>query len=305
MTTDKISIYFLGTDEFASTVLRRLLNDERFAVLGVVTPPDRKIGRHQVLTPCTAKEVALEAGLEVFHDHNELIGREMDFLVAVSYGYFLSEEVLSVPRYESLNVHASLLPKYRGASPVHAAILNGEEVTGVSVMRMVKKMDAGAVFAVSEVAMLDSDTTPLLRARLADVGGELLAQVLPGIVSGAAEGQEQNEVEVLYAPIIKREDGEINWKLESAAEIERKLRAYTPWPGIYTTLEGKRLKILRSFVKEGAVSEPGKVRQDGDDVVVETREGLLVLQELQLEGKKALSVDEFIRGQGSFVGVVF
>ncbi len=302
MTNTKITLYFLGTDEFATTVLKRLAIDNEFEILGVVTPPDKKLGRKQVLTPCEVKVAAEEMGLTVMHDHDQLVGKEMDFLVAVSYGYFLSEEVLNVPRYESLNVHASLLPKYRGASPVQAAILSGDEVTGVSVMRMVKKMDAGPVFAVAETPIED-DTTPLLRARLADVGAELLAQVMPGIMTGNAEAQNQNKMEATYAPIIKREHGEIDWENETAQEIDQKLRAYTPWPGIYTTFEGKRLKILKGCVKEGAANNPGKIRMDGDDVVVESKEGLFVLEELQLEGRKALLVGEFMRGQNNFIEV--
>jgi len=304
MTTDKISLYFLGTDEFATTVLQRLLQDDCFEILGVITPPDAKVGRKQVMTSCAVKEEAQKMGLNVSHNHDELVGKDVDFLVVVSYGYLLTDEILNVPKYEALNVHASLLPKYRGASPIATAILNGDEVTGVSVMRMVKKMDAGEVYAVSEVAISQDDTEPVLRARLADVGAELLAQVMPGIKTGNAEAQEQNEVEVSYASMIKRESGVIDWRHETAAQVERKLRAYTPWPGVYTNFEGKRLKILKGHVKEGSMNEPGTVRMDGEDVVVETKEGLFVLEELQLEGKRALSTDEFIRGQGSFVGVV-
>ena len=305
MPNPKISLYFLGTDSFAVTVLQRLVDDDQFEILGVITPPDRKAGRKQEVQSCAVKKEAVENGLKVEHDLEVLKGKEMDFLVVVSYGYFLDDEVLQLPKYASLNVHASLLPKYRGASPVASAVLNGDEVTGVSVMQMVKKMDAGPVYAVSEVAILEHDTEPVLRERLADVGAELLAQVVPGIATGNAEAQEQDEKGISYAPLIKKQDGLIDWENETAIEIERKLRAYTPWPGIYTNFEGKRLKILKGRVKSGDVIKPGKVRKDDDDVVVEAKDGLFVLEEIQLDGKRALPVDEFIRGQASFVGVVF
>lgn len=304
MTTLKISLYFLGTDDFAATILASILRDERFQVLGVVTPPGKKVGRKQVLSPCPVKELALQVGVPVFHDYCELMGKKMDFLVTASYGYFLPARILALPCYESLNVHGSLLPKYRGASPIQAAILSGDKVTGVSVMRMTKKMDAGAVFGLVEVPIAFTDTTASLRVKLALVGAELLVQVIPGIVNGIADGQEQNEAEVSYAPLIERDSGLIDWRVETAVQIERKLRAYFPWPGVFSYWGGKRLKILKGGVKNGLIKQPGLVRLDGDDIVVETCEGLFLLEEVQLEGKNSLPMAAFRRGQPGFLGSV-
>ena len=302
MPTSKISLYFLGTDAFASTNLKRLLGDERFEVLGVVVPPDKRVGRKQELKPCVVKVLAMEMGLEVLHAPEELLGREMDFLVVVSYGVILGDEILGLPKVAALNVHGSLLPKYRGASPIASVILNGDEVTGVSVMKVVKKMDAGPVYAVTEVAIDPKDTEPILRARMAEVGAELLAQVMPGIVNGSVEPQEQDESKVTHSGKIDRNSGRINWGNETATQIERKMRAYDPWPGIFTEFKGKRLKILKGHAKEGKTEKIGIINEVEGEIGIGTKEGFLICEELQLEGKKALLVNDFIRGQDDFVG---
>lgn len=304
MTTNKISLYFLGTDDFAATILARILQDEKLQVLGVVTPSDKKVGRKQILTPCATKELALGINVPVFHDYKELLGENMDFLVTASYGYFLPAKILTLSRFESLNVHGSLLPKYRGASPIQAAILNGDKVTGISVMRMTSRMDAGEVFGVAEVPIIPADTLESLRAEMAQVGAELLVQVLHGITKGVADWQAQNESEASYAPLIDRDSGFIDWRSESAAQIEKKLRAYSPWPGVFCYWKEKRFKILSGSSKNGSTTQFGLVRLDSEDVVVETYKGLFVLKEVQLEGKNALPMTAFRRGQPDFLGSI-
>lgn len=301
MATSKISLYFLGTDEFASVILRRLATDPLFEVRGVVVPLDRPQGRKQELVPCPVKSCAVELGLEISEDPQSLVGKEVDFLVVASYGHLLSKEVLSVPRVASLNVHGSLLPQYRGASPIQAALLNGDRVTGVCLQRMVSKLDAGPVYSFSEVAIRPDHDAFTLREEMSHFGAELVAQSLPGIKDGDIEALKQDESSVSYSPKIDRSSGGIEWDSMSAIQVERMLKAYTPWPGIYTFLKGKRLKLLGGHAEEGS-GVPGEVR--AEPLSVGTADGLFILDGIQLEGKKAMPAQDFVRGTPDFIGSV-
>lgn len=302
MPTSKISLYFMGTDAFAATCLERLLEDDQYAVLGVVVPPDAKVGRKQELVPCAVKVLAEERGLEIFHEATDLMGHEMDFLVVVSYGRILAKEILALPKVAALNVHGSLLPKYRGASPISTTIVNGDDVTGVCVVKMVEKLDAGPVYALAELIIEPEDDVKTLRARMAGVGAELLAQVMPGIASGTVEPQEQDESHVSYAKKVDRESGRIDWEEETAQQIEHKMRAYRPWPGIFTEFDGKRLKIHMGMALLDVADEPGMVMAFDDQVGVGTTDGLFVIDSVQLEGKQTMSIQDFVRGNPGFVG---
>ena len=301
MATSKISLYFLGTDEFASVVLSRLAMDELFEVRGVVVPPDRPQGRKKELRPCPVKARALELGLEISVDPQSLLEKEVDFLIVASYGHLLSKEVLSVPRVASLNVHGSLLPQYRGASPIQAALLNGDRVTGVCLQRMVSKLDAGPVYSFSEVAIRSDHDAATLREEMSEFGAELVAQSLSGIRDGDIEALQQDESSVSYSPKIDRSSGEIQWSSLSAIQVERTLKAYTPWPGIYTFLDGKRLKLLGGHAEMHS-GVPGEVKDA--PLSVGTSDGVFVLDRIQLEGKNAVSAQDFVRGNPSFVGSV-
>lgn len=308
----KITLYFLGTDGFAATILERLLKDEVFEVCGVVTPRDARVGRKQVLMPCEVKQVALSAKLPVFEKSSELLSLEPpDFLVVASYGVLLKEKILKFPKLLSLNVHASLLPKYRGASPIQTALLNGDAVSGVSIMEMVKELDAGPVYAFAEVKIEERHNAENLRADMAKVGAELLVQALQGIVEGILEPQPQDESKATYSCKITRESGKIDWSHETAREIVCKLKAYFPWPGVYTFFKGKRLKIheaevLRDDGMDTSMAgvkgdSPGLVRYENNMFLVGTKEGFLVLKTVQEEGKKVVSISDFVRGHADFV----
>lgn len=306
-------MYFFGTDGFSATILERLLEEDGVQILGVVTPPDAPVGRKQVLMPCAVKQVALNAKLSIFEDVSALLSLEQPiFLVVASYGYFLKKKILKFPKLLSLNVHASLLPKYRGASPIQTALLNGDVVTGVSIMEMVKKMDAGPVYAFAEMKIEDRHNAENLRADMAKVGAELLVQALHGVANGILEPQPQDKSEATYSCKITRESGKIDWNRATAREIVCKLKAYFPWPGVYTFFKRKRLKIHEVVlwddngeIKAGAKCDsPGLVRQKNGEFFVETREGFLALKIVQEEGKKALSISDFARGHADFVGSV-
>jgi len=311
----KNTLCFLGTDGFAATILERLLKEDGMKVLGVVTPLDARVGRKQVLTPCAVKQVALNAKLPLFEETSELLSLERpDFLVVVSYGYFLKEKILNFPKYLSLNVHASMLPKYRGASPIQTALLNGDAVSGVSIMEMVEKMDAGPVYAFAEVKIEEWHNAENLRTDMAKVGAELLVQALKGVVKGILEPQPQDESQATYSYKITRESGKINWSRETARKVVCKLKAYFPWPGVYTFFKGKRLKIHEAEVLRddrvdanvvGAKGDsPGLVRHENNEFLVGTQDGFLVLKTVQEEGKKAIPISDFARGHADFVGSV-
>lgn len=309
MPKSKISLYFLGSDEFAVTVLKRLAEDPLFEVLGVVTPPDLPSGRKQILTPCPVKQFSIEHGLLVLDSPEALLDKTMDFVIVVSYGKILRQRILDLPAYASLNVHGSLLPKYRGASPVQSALLHGEKVTGVTVMKMVPKMDAGPIYSFSEVAIRPDHNAENLRAEMAKYGAELLAQTLPGIIEGSIESIEQAESKATYCSKIERSSGEIHWKKESALEIECKLKAYTPWPGIFTIWKGRRLKIHAGYAEKMPNHEhpsssnlPGIVQKINEKVGVQTSQGIFYLESLQVEGKNKMSIEEFTRGFQDFLG---
>jgi len=304
MTTQKISLYFFGTDEFATTILKRLVEDSIYEVRGVVTPFDQPVGRKKVLTPCPVKQFAETVNLPVYHDLSEVISLPSpDFIVVASYGRYLPQAVLNWPRIEPLNIHPSMLPHYRGASPIQTALLNGDKLTGICLIKMVKRMDAGPVYAFSEVAIRPDHDARNLRAEMAEFGGELVAQSMPGIMDGSIEALEQNEDRATECAKIDRSSGEVKWTESSAFEIECMLKAYTPWPGIYTFWNETRLKLVAGYADSDAEVPGGTVvRMEDGRFGVGARSGLFVLEMVQLAGKKEMKIEDFVRGYPDFIG---
>lgn len=289
------TISFFGTDDLAVTVLARLLSDPQFEVVDVVVPPK---------VVCPVKVFAHAKGLPVFEDPEKVLRHPVDFVVVAVYGKILSENLLSHARYGAVNVHPSLLPKYRGPSPIRSALLHGDSVTGVSIMKMEPTLDTGPVYAFSEFVIHPHHHAESLRDDLAKLAAEMLAQTLPGIASGSIDALPQDDSRASYCPKFSRESGEVLWGLDSALEIERKWKAYYPWPGLYTQFKGKRIKILKGHAKEGPVQQWGLVHREHDVVWVDAKEGRFVLEQLQLEGKKPTGIADFLRGYGDFKGAV-
>jgi methionyl-tRNA formyltransferase len=297
-------LVFAGTPDFAVPSLRALLEAGYRPAL-VLTQPDRPAGRGQEPQAPPVKRLALEHGLEVRQPQrlddmrDELEQIKPELMVVVAYAHKIPYWLLTLPPMGVLNVHASLLPKYRGASPVAAALLNGDDETGVSIMRLAEGWDTGPVFRQRSLRISPEDNAGTLTDKLAQLGAELLVEVVGLRVRGMITAKPQDDSMASYAPRLTKEDGRIDWT-KPAARLACEVRAYTPWPGAHTSWNGKLLKVLRASAAAADVdAAPGTVLSG---LAVATGDGLLQLQEVQLEGRKPVSSDEFLRGQPSIAG---
>ena len=300
-------VVFMGTPQFAVPTLEWLAKG--YETVTVVTQPDRHSGRGRRLRPPPVKRAALRLGLPVWQPRtlrtSEAVAhlRELapEVMVVAAYGQILRPEVLEIPPRGCINIHASLLPRYRGAEPVAAAILAGEEKTGVTIMLMDERMDTGPILAQRSIPIALDDTRASLTEKLAHLGAELLLETLPRWLDGEIKPQPQDEALASRAPLLKKGDGEIDWS-RPAVVIERMVRAYAPWPGTYTHWQGQRLKVLRARSLHQQEGEGGWVMETPEGMAVVTGEGALLLEEVQLAGKRAMSAEEFVRGQREFIG---
>jgi methionyl-tRNA formyltransferase len=297
-------IVFMGTPEIAALTLLTLIEGPD-PVVGVVTQPDRPIGRGQQTAPSPVRRMAETRGIPVITPTKIRDPSFLDMLrswnpqiiVVVAFGRILPKPVLNLSPRGCLNVHYSLLPKYRGAAPVTWTIINGEEKGGVTTMQMVEQLDAGPIYLQEEIKVVDHETTASLQAKLAPIGAKLLLKTLDGLKSNSLQPHDQDETRVTFAPMIRKEDGVIDWT-EPALTIERRVRAFTPWPSAYTHLNGKLLKVHRaSPIQTNRSGKPGEiVRADSGGFWIATGNGTLSLEEVQLENKKRLVGVEFIKG---------
>lgn len=309
---ERLKIVFMGSGAFAVPSLDALVR-EGYQVAAVVTQPPRPAGRHRKPTPPPTMVAAERLGLPMLHPEKvraleaveQLRGLQPDLIVVAAYGQILPQSVLGIPPRGCLNVHGSLLPRWRGAAPIQAAILAGDEFTGVTIMLMEPTMDTGPILAQSLTRIEDSDETPDLESRLSRSGAALLTSVLPFYLEGSITPVAQDAGQATYAPMIKKEDGLVDWSLPTR-QIWRANRAYRPWPGTYTHWKGKLLKVVSCWPDEAqaAAEEPGTVilLGAGKEVGVATGSGVLVLKELALEGGKTVGAREFLLGHRDFVG---
>ena len=309
-------VVFMGTPDFAVPCLEHLvLNGHE--VVAVYTQTDKPAGRGRAPVSSAVKKAAQALKIPVLQPASlkgadvveQLAGFRPDVIVVAAYGQILPQQVLDIPRHGCINIHPSLLPKYRGASPVAAAILAGDEFAGVSIMLMDRGLDTGPILSRAMISISVQDTTESVTAKLSQVAARMLQDTLVGWVRGEIVPQPQNEDEATYSPQISKEDGEIDWGLP-AIEIWRRVRAYYPWPGCYTRWQGKQLKIIE------AVPLPAEKTIEAGRAValtpaegkaeaafgVQTGEGILGVVRVQVEGKRAMSAAEFLRGQRNFIG---
>ncbi len=302
-------IVFMGTPDFSVPTLQAMA--QQYPIAGVVTQPDRPAGRGKRIVAPPVKETALALGLPVYQPtslrtpeaEQRLAEWQPDLILVAAFGQILQAAILDLPPHGCLNVHASLLPRYRGAAPISAAILNGESTTGVTIMRMDEGMDTGPILAQASCPITADDTTGTLTATLADLGAQLLVDTLPRWLGGELAAQPQDHEQATYCRPLTKEDGRLDWT-RPAEFLSRQIRACNPWPGAFTTWQGRRLKILLARPHPGDPGNcpPGQVIALVDGIGVVTGAGLLELAEVQLAGKNAMDAQQLARGQRDFVG---
>ena len=309
-----LRLVFFGTPDFAATALRRLLHSGH-PVVAVVTQPDRPRGRGQHLSFSPVKTLALEAGLPVLQPERlkspDFVGalaeQHADLGVVAAYGRILPEAVIEACRLGMINIHASILPRYRGAAPVHRAVMAGERETGVSIMRVVRELDAGAVFATARRAIAPDETSQEVERALSEIGGDLCVEVIEQIAAGTAREVPQDDSAATYANRLTRDEGILDWS-RPAQELHDRIRGLHPWPHAQAFLGADRILVLKSAVVDPAPAEgePGEIlRASGDELMVATGHGTLKLLQLQPEGKRAMSAREFLAGRRLAAGQRF
>jgi len=301
-----MKIVFMGTPDFSIPTLKALHQSDH-ELQAVVTQPDRPRGRGREMLPPPVKQYALQHGLPVHQPEKASVPEFVetleqlapDLIVVVAYGQILKENFLAVPRHFCMNVHASLLPKYRGAAPINRAIMNGDVESGVTTMRMDKGMDTGDICLMQTVPILPEDTAQQLHDALAEAGGPLALKTISEIEKGTLRFIPQDESEATYAPKLKKEEGRLNWNKDNVSLLNL-IRGVQPWPGAYCFLRGRRLKINRAEIAEGSPGDrPGFVARVSDyGIEAGTGKGRLIIRELQPEGKKKMSAKSFLLGHG-------
>ncbi len=321
-----LRIIYMGTPQFAVPALSALIEGAApgallpagYEIATIITRPDKPAGRGRDIIFSPIKQAALEHNIPVWQpgsfkkaENSEALAMYgADLYIVAAFGQILPQKVLDQPRYGTLNIHASLLPKYRGADPIAEAILQGDKEAGVSIMKLDAGIDTGPVLLRRGIPLAEDETTRSLTAKLADLGAQALQEALPGWIAGTIIPEPQDEQRATHTHMLKKEDGALNWQLP-ASVLARQVRAYDPWPSTYTHWKGKLLKILKAqarTVEMRADIPPGTVRTQEDTghqvLAIVTGSGLLLVKQLQLEGKKAMSAEEFLRGYGQIVGQV-
>ena len=297
-------LIFMGTPDFSAAVLKGLLDDSNYDVLAVVTQPDRAVGRKKEIKMTPVKEVALAHNLPVYQPEKmsgseemaELMTLGADGIVTAAFGQFLPTKLLDSVDF-AVNVHASLLPKYRGGAPIHYAIINGEEEAGVTIMEMVKKMDAGDMIAKASTPSTDDDNVGTMFEKLAVIGRDLLLKTLPDYIAGNIKPEPQDESKATFSPNITPEEERIDWN-KSARDVFNHIRGLYPWPVAHTLLDGKRFKIYEATLAEGH-GKPGEIIEKGKkSLVVATGDGAISLKTVQPAGKPRMNIVDFLNGVG-------
>jgi methionyl-tRNA formyltransferase len=310
-------ILFLGTPDFAVPSLQAIAKDSRFEIVGVVTQPDKPVGRSAVMTPPPVKIAAQELGITTikqpvkmtdpeFKTWAEEIGPSCDAFIVVAYGKIFRDWFLALPKHGLINVHASLLPRWRGASPINAVIAAGDSESGVSIMKIESEMDAGPIYRTAETPIQPNDTAETLHNRLSHMGADILANTVADIIEEKLQPISQDPNKATFCKTLTREDGKIDWLMPAEA-IALLVRAYTPWPGTWTEVDGKRLKILAvQAIQADEMFDPGHrfVFLEGNPCIACGEGSALELLRVQPEGGKPMSGQEYLRGVKSWEGSI-
>ena len=306
------NIIFMGTPDFSVPVLKGLI--ENYNVIGVVTQPDKPVGRKGELQKSPVKLVAEENNIKVFQpakiriEYEDILKLNPDMIVTCAYGQIIPKEILDFPKYGCINVHASLLPKYRGGAPIHRAIINGEKETGITIMYMDVGMDSGDIIAQEKVKIDDNITVGELHDELSELGRDLLLKTLPSIFEGTNERIVQDQDKVSFGYIIKREDELVDFN-DTTINVHNKIRGLSPFPCSYAELDNKVVKLYKSEIgKSNSNETPGTIIKLYDDGLgVKTKDGEIIIKELQFEGKKRMLVSNYLNGtdKTKLIGKIF
>lgn len=303
----KLKIVFFGTPKFARVILEKLIQTKYKPIL-VVTAPDAQARRKQKITSPPVKALAQDHKISVVQPQKIstwTVPVDIDLIIVVAYGQILPKKILDLPKYGALNVHPSLLPRWRGAAPVQYAILEGDAETGATIIKMDEKMDHGPIVANVKYQMTNAKTAETLVIELAELAGNLLGETIPKWIAGEIKPIPQIEEDATYSKIIMKSDGHINWA-KDACEIERQIRAFAPWPGSFTFWKNKRIEIISGYPLElSGLKEmlPGQtfLTKDGD-LAVQTGKGFFAIKRLKIEGKNNMTIKEFLNGYASIIG---
>ena len=296
-----MNIVYMGTPEFSVGPLRKLIKEYNVSL--VVTQPDRKVGRKQEIKFSPVKEFALENNIEVFQpekirkEYQYILDKKPDLIITCAYGQIIPKEILDYPKYKCINIHASLLPKYRGGAPIHHAIINGDEYTGITIMYMDEAMDSGDILYQEKIKIEENDNVGTMFNKLSDLGSKMIIDFLPKFLNGEITPIKQNVDEVTYAYNISKEDEKIDFN-NNSKDIFNKIRGLNPFPVSYTLLDDKRVKLYASRIgssnKNGEIGEIIHIYEDG--IGIKTKDGEIIITELQFEGKKKTLAKEYING---------
>lgn len=310
---EKLKILFMGTPDFSVNILQGLIDN--YDVVGVVTQPDKEVGRKHEIKFSPVKELALKNDIRVYQpkhiktEYEDLLNLDVDMIVTCAYGQIIPKVLLDFPKYGCINVHASLLPKLRGGAPIHKAIINNYQKTGVTIMYMVEKMDAGDIITQIETPILPEDNVGTLHDRLSLMGTKLLLETIPKIILGNINPIKQKEEEVTYAWNISREEEKIDFNKDTN-DIYNQIRGLNPWPGAYAILDGVVVKIYNSRIGKSvfASKQSGEIKKIYEDGIgISTNDGEIIITELQFAGKRKMNVKEYLNGiiPEKLIGKVF
>lgn len=306
---NNLRVLFMGTPHFSAEILKSLLSHE-YNICGVFTQPDKKVGRKQIMEKSPVKILAEENNIPVLTPHRldqEAIMAAKDFnpglIVLVAYGKILPQAFLDLPRMGAVNIHPSILPKFRGPSPIQNALLDGEKITGTTIMLMDAGMDTGDILKQKTIEVFPDETYFELEEKLIRLSSHLLLEVLPDLIDQKIVPQKQNGEKATYCKMIQKQDGQIDWHA-SAEMIYNKYRAFADWPGIFTFWNSKRLKLNRISLAsiETSDHQPGEIFESDDDICVQAGSGAIRIEEVQLEGKPNMKISDFVNGQKKFIG---
>ncbi|MEA1962980.1 MAG: methionyl-tRNA formyltransferase [Patescibacteria group bacterium] len=309
----KIKTIFIGTPDFGVPSLVKLINDEYFDIVSVITQEDKKIGRKRELKAPAIKQTALKYNLPVLQPKkiSDIIEKikqlSPDLIIVIAYSQIIPKQILDIPKYEVLNIHGSLLPKYRGASCVQAAIANGNKTTGVTIMKMDEHLDTGPILSQAKIKINNTDTAEILFDKLSQLGADILIPAIKNYINKKIKPMSQDNFKSSYVGTLKKSDGRVNWN-KSAEEQERFIRAMHPWPGSFGELktENQTIKIIGVEHKPALINKhkPGTIFLDNNKLFIQCAKNSLEIKNLQLSGKKIMAAQEFINGYSKYIGKI-